>query len=1161
MMYRARRAAFAALVSAWLVGSLAIAENGINGAALSPVASVTWPISTLVVSEVATGGASASDEFIELSNAGVAPVDLAGLEVVYATSSGATVTRKATWAASQALAPGQHLLLANTLGIHAGAADLTYSGGLAATGGAVALRVVGGSVVDAVGWGDAVNGFVEGTAVASPAAGSSIERLPGGTSGNGTDTNDNIADWFAQAVPSPQNLAAPPTPGGQPTPTPTPTPPATPNPPPTSTPSPTATPTPTPTAAPTPTPSPAPTPTPTSAPTATPTAGPTATPTPEPTPEPTPTPTPKPTPIPTPEPSPTPTPPPATQTIAAARGLADDTPVTVTGTLTTAVGVLESGHGGFAQDDSAGIAVYLTEAATEAVPAGSIVLISGLMDTRYGQRTLRADLAAVAVIGSAPLPIPITTPTGLAAESLEGTRIAISGTSVGTPSALADGTAITVDDGSGELRVIVAPEALGDLAVPAGSVVIAAGPLGQRDSSGTGAQGYRIFATEPGEFSIVIPTPTPTATPTPEPTPTSTPSPGPTATPTPTPTPTPAPSTATPIGDARSRGVGSQVSIEGTVTAETGRVGTPSLIVVADSSGAIMVRVPEGATAPARRTRIAATGKLADPYGQLEVRPTLDGNRSLGAGSSVPSVSIAGKDLGESREARLVRLDGQMTSTVRKATSGDLSFDLRAADGTVVRIMADASSGLAAPNFEKDATYRFTGIVGQRASHKGALDGYRLWLRDRADIQLLAAAPIPGASSGPGTGSSGGSTLPTRTISSALLTHDQRIRVRATVIAAASLLDSSGRRIVVEDSSAAIEVNLPTGANAPRVGRLLTIDGTVGRAYGAPRLKATAVKDSGSGMLPRPIELRAAPTAAVEWRLVRATGLVSDVHKLGERWRAELTVSGNRIPISGLSGSGIEPGTLIEGRTATIIGIARRPYPTATDRRFSIAPRSRSDVTVGSAATGSGSTSGSGSPAGTAGLAGTASDPAASGAIDVDIASLAHHVGATVRIGGLVVELLADGVTLDDGTGVGHVVLVGPAAEYLPLLEPGDAINVIGRVEQRDGDFVVIVEDAAGISRVGDPVDAGAVPSAVPGPSSAPVQATLATTSDPIGIGVPGIAGLASLGLVMLMSVGVTLLRRRRTRRQLVARVAARLATIAPQTSASNGPHAPVIGR
>jgi hypothetical protein len=77
---------------------------------------------------------------------------------------------------------------------------------------AVVLRVVGGAPIDALGWGDATNTFVEGIAAVAPAAGSSLERRPGGIDGNTTDTNDNGADFFVQATPNPQNLAAPPVP-------------------------------------------------------------------------------------------------------------------------------------------------------------------------------------------------------------------------------------------------------------------------------------------------------------------------------------------------------------------------------------------------------------------------------------------------------------------------------------------------------------------------------------------------------------------------------------------------------------------------------------------------------------------------------------------------------------------------------------------------------------------------------------------------------------------------------------------------------------------------------------------------------------------------------------------------------------------------------------
>ncbi len=78
-----------------------------------------------------TGGTSASDEFIELYNPTTSTQPLEGLEVIYATSSGATVTRKAAWAAGAAGMPaGAHLLIANSAGIFAGLADVSYASGL-----------------------------------------------------------------------------------------------------------------------------------------------------------------------------------------------------------------------------------------------------------------------------------------------------------------------------------------------------------------------------------------------------------------------------------------------------------------------------------------------------------------------------------------------------------------------------------------------------------------------------------------------------------------------------------------------------------------------------------------------------------------------------------------------------------------------------------------------------------------------------------------------------------------------------------------------------------------------------------------------------------------------------------------------------------------------
>jgi hypothetical protein len=128
--------------------------------------------------------------------------------------------------------------------------------------------------------------------------------------------------------------------------------------------------------------------------------------------------------------------------------------------------------------------------------------------------------------------------------------------------------------------------------------------------------------------------------------------------------------------------------------------------------------------------------------------------------------------------------------------------------------------------------------------------------------------------------------------------------------------------------------------------------------------------------------------------------------------------------------------------------------------------------------------------------------------------------------------------------------LTGRAADWLPLVEPDDAINVIGRVERlADGTLAVIVEDPEGIVLGSDPSDPDPDASAstgTPGPDQTvglhpPLAADL--TGDLLG-GPGAGAGLASLLGISLASVAATMLRRRRARRLLTARVTQRLAAL-----------------
>ncbi|MDH4334888.1 MAG: lamin tail domain-containing protein, partial [Chloroflexota bacterium] len=240
----------------------------------------------LVVSEVVTGGVSASDEFIEIYNPTAAALPLEGLEVVYVTASGATITRKASWAVGAPVVPsGAHLLAANEAGIFAVLADVTYANGLSASGGSIALRIQGAaSAIDAVGWGTAASTWLEMRPAPAPAAGSSLERLPGGPAGSTQDIDDNLADFAIRPVPDPQNSVSEAVPGPTAT--------SSPSPPDSVSDAPTPSGDPTPSEAATVTPDPIPTDTflMTASPSSTPTATPTATSTPAPTPSPTPAP-------------------------------------------------------------------------------------------------------------------------------------------------------------------------------------------------------------------------------------------------------------------------------------------------------------------------------------------------------------------------------------------------------------------------------------------------------------------------------------------------------------------------------------------------------------------------------------------------------------------------------------------------------------------------------------------------------------------------------------------------------------------------------------------------------------------------------------------------------------------------------------------------------
>ena len=154
------------------------------------------------VNELMTGSTgAASNEFVELFNAGSSAADVGGFKVAYRSSAGTSDISLATIPAGTSIPAGGFYLLGGSgyLGSHA--ADQSFSTSLASTGGGIAVRDSGGAILDSVGYGDTTNAFVEAHPTTAPptttAPGSSSGRIP-----DGHDTNDNAADFSVSSTPS-----------------------------------------------------------------------------------------------------------------------------------------------------------------------------------------------------------------------------------------------------------------------------------------------------------------------------------------------------------------------------------------------------------------------------------------------------------------------------------------------------------------------------------------------------------------------------------------------------------------------------------------------------------------------------------------------------------------------------------------------------------------------------------------------------------------------------------------------------------------------------------------------------------------------------------------------------------------------------------------------
>jgi hypothetical protein len=184
----------------WILALLLIAPTKISGFA-----------STVVISEIQTGSSSSgSQEFIELYNPTGQEVALSGWKVQY--KSATAENTDSAWSTKSTLegsitGHGYYLIAPEA---YLAEADAFMSSGLAASGGHIRLVDHNGQTIDLLGWGTA--NAPENQAATPPAAGQSLERLPGERAprgGNGHDTGNNAADFIQRTNPEPQGTTSP----------------------------------------------------------------------------------------------------------------------------------------------------------------------------------------------------------------------------------------------------------------------------------------------------------------------------------------------------------------------------------------------------------------------------------------------------------------------------------------------------------------------------------------------------------------------------------------------------------------------------------------------------------------------------------------------------------------------------------------------------------------------------------------------------------------------------------------------------------------------------------------------------------------------------------------------------------------------------------------
>ena len=330
------------------------------------------------------------------------------------------------------------------------------------------------------------------------------------------------------------------------------------------------------------------------------------------------------------------------------------------------------------------------------------------------------EAADVVVIGSGGLPTPVSVTSHGIDESSEGLLAKSGGTVILVERRTGGAFSVTVRDDEGTAQVYVHAElGLDAASIQRGQHLVVTGIVGQRASGAGAADGYRLWPRDGADIEASVSAP-PTATPRPDPG-----RPG-----------GQSPRGRPPRARIRDAAPGESLTIVGTVTSAAGFIDSEGRrVTVEDSSGAILVRYPDGA-APARvGTVIRASGEVGTWYDgrQLEAE---EAPRRLRQRSAVPTILHRPPD--ESDEWQLVAVTVRVLDVERDGDTWRAETTLGAAGD--LPIVGLAGSGTSADGLEAGRAARIIGIV--KRAHPSASDQrFGIAPRSGHDIELGQLTP------------------------------------------------------------------------------------------------------------------------------------------------------------------------------------------------------------------------------------------------------------------------------------------------------------------------------------------------------------------------------------------------------------------------------------